>query len=414
MASLGKRGKKGKYYVQYYVNGKQVRRNLDTTKLQKAKSDKSKVEVALLCEEDLPLPTKTPLHKFIEKYIFNLKARMKPENLAKVVSYLRGTFGVISESLEIKNSKIACKAVKRPASHGFKLIEVSSLEKLTTEQVSSFLASLVIYKGISTNTVNHYRQTLLTMCNWAMTEGGVRFPGGKNPVAVVKRYKVHKSDIRFLRINEITEQLQVLADNLMLQVMVAMYIFAGLRREEALWLMPSDFDWEAGHYGVLRVRDKELKGKAWVPKTNGNRTVPISSTLRRYLDKYLENYSPKIWFFTSPEGCRWDGDNFAADLRDVNMVSGLKWTCLDFRHTFGSHLASKGESLYKISKIMGNSPQICQKHYAHLMPESLLDTVEFADIAPPPAPEPVTPTPVTQSAPEVPNLSRLRLVVNNR
>ena len=40
----------------------------------------------------------------------------------------------------------------------------------------------------------------------------------------------------------------------------------------------------------------------------------------------------------------------------------------------------KGESLYKISELMGNSPEICRRHYAALLPESLLDSVEFPKI----------------------------------
>ena len=37
----------------------------------------------------------------------------------------------------------------------------------------------------------------------------------------------------------------------------------------------------------------------------------------------------------------------------------------------------KGESLYKISALMGNSPEICRRHYAMLMPEALVQSVEF-------------------------------------
>ncbi len=37
----------------------------------------------------------------------------------------------------------------------------------------------------------------------------------------------------------------------------------------------------------------------------------------------------------------------------------------------------KGESLYKISELMGNSPEICRRHYAALIPEQMRDTVEF-------------------------------------
>jgi hypothetical protein len=55
----------------------------------------------------------------------------------------------------------------------------------------------------------------------------------------------------------------------------------------------------------------------------------------------------------------------------------LQSTCLDYRHPFGSQLAMKGESLYKISKLMGNSPEICRRDYAALLPEAMGDTVEF-------------------------------------
>jgi len=59
-------------------------------------------------------------------------------------------------------------------------------------------------------------------------------------------------------------------------------------------------------------------------------------------------------------------------------VVGLDWTCLDSRHTFGSQLAMKGESLYKISNLMGNSPDICRRHYAALVPEDMVKVVEFS------------------------------------
>ncbi|HUU98773.1 MAG TPA: hypothetical protein VM487_23825 [Phycisphaerae bacterium] len=42
----------------------------------------------------------------------------------------------------------------------------------------------------------------------------------------------------------------------------------------------------------------------------------------------------------------------------------------------------KGESLYKISELMGNSPEICRWHYAVLIPEEMRDTVDF-DMRPP-------------------------------
>jgi hypothetical protein len=40
----------------------------------------------------------------------------------------------------------------------------------------------------------------------------------------------------------------------------------------------------------------------------------------------------------------------------------------------------KGESLYKISALMGNSPQICSRHCAALLQDALANSVGFADL----------------------------------
>lgn len=86
---------------------------------------------------------------------------------------------------------------------------------------------------------------------------------------------------------------------------------------------------------------------------------------------------PGQWLFPSPEGRRYDPDNFSSDLRRVQRTRRLAWSCLDFRHTFGSQLAQRDVSLYKIATLMGNSPEICRRHYAALLPEALGDSVEF-------------------------------------
>jgi site-specific recombinase XerD len=103
----------------------------------------------------------------------------------------------------------------------------------------------------------------------------------------------------------------------------------------------------------------------------------ICSNLRRFLDGYKPRITKNKWYFLSPQGKRYDPDNFSRNLRNANKRAGLKWTCLYFRHTFGSQLAIKGESLYKISALMGNSPEICRRHYAALIPESMYKSVEF-------------------------------------
>jgi integrase len=188
--------------------------------------------------------------------------------------------------------------------------------------------------------------------------------------------------IRFLTLKQIDEQLDALADDVKYQAMTATLIYAGLRREELLWLTPDDFDWSSGRHGLIRVRAKTVKDEFWQPKTKVNRAVPISSRLRHFLDKWRLKRSTGAWFFPNSAGGRFDPDNFNSDLRELNKTKGLRWTCLEYRHTFGSQLAMKGESHYKISKLMGNSPEICRRHYAALIPEEMGDSVKFAKPAP--------------------------------
>jgi integrase len=194
----------------------------------------------------------------------------------------------------------------------------------------------------------------------------------------VQRYKERAPEIRFLTLPQIDEQLNALDGRPDLQAMVATLIFAGLRREEMLWLTLDDLDLQAPPNGLLRIRAKTVEGGSWQPKTQINRAVPVSRTLRMHLDCHRRRITPGHWLFPSPNGTKWDPDNFSRDLRAINKTAKLPWGCLDYRHTFGSQLAMKGESLYKISKLMGNSPEICRRHYAALLPESLTDTVEFA------------------------------------
>jgi integrase len=84
-----------------------------------------------------------------------------------------------------------------------------------------------------------------------------------------------------------------------------------------------------------------------------------------------------VWLFPSPKGRRWDCDNFSAALRRAQHGCAREWSCLDFRHTFASHLAKKGVSIFKIAKLLGNTVPICERHYAHLSPAGLADEVEF-------------------------------------
>jgi integrase len=105
--------------------------------------------------------------------------------------------------------------------------------------------------------------------------------------------------------------------------------------------------------------------------------VPLSKSLRRILDTYSLPPSTGEWLFPSPRGKRWEPDNFSHALATANEAVGLPWSCLEYRHTFGSQLAQRGLSLFQIAALMGNSPEICRRHYAALVNEQMAGSVDF-------------------------------------
>jgi integrase len=288
MASLLKRG--SVYYLSYYVGGREIRTSLDTDSFQIAKERQRQFESAQLRGENIPLPTRTPIADIVTAYVNHIRTVKTPKSAQTDIYYLRDAFGPMCPALQVTSRKLSPATKKRPPKDGQDrrrralVIEAPCFEQITTAQVSEFISGQVQSRGLAPKTANRYREILCRLFNWAMNERGVRLPTDKNPVAKIARYKERAPEIRFLTLAQIDEQLDMLTDNPQLQTMVAVLIYAGLRREELLWLTLDDIDRAGIAFGMIRVRAKTIGTEGWQPKTKINRAVPISSTLGRYFD----------------------------------------------------------------------------------------------------------------------------------
>jgi len=273
--------------------------------------------------------------------------------------------------------RLPCYAKRLPDLMTHRHIRAKQLEDVTGAMIEDFITTRMCEDGISPKTANRTREVLHKLFNYAIKKWNFVAPDRRhpNPAALVQRRAEPPLVIRFLTTEQINQQLALLDDEPTVRVMVAIYIYAGLRREEGLWLTHKDVDLDKW---LIHVQAKTIAGEFWQPKTKRNRVVPIGDTLGNILTAY-EPQTGCPWFFPSPRGCRWNPDNFSQTLREANREGDLEWSCLDFRHTFGSHLAQKGISLYKIAELMGNSPEICRRHYAALVPEKMHDVVEFSE-----------------------------------
>jgi integrase len=371
MASLYRRG--AQFWISYMVSGERVQRALNTTNERVARDKQRQIEYELSIG-DLHVVSKLPLALILEDFCGHQQAKRPYKAYRNDFSKLRVFFGPRCEALKLGtlggNSR-------KPYHDRYADAHVKAelLEDITPELINRFIATRIRENHWSAKTANALREILHRLFAFAIKHHGFRSRDRRypNPAAAVERQRESAPEIRFLTLAQVDEQLEILQDHATLRVLVATYIYAGLRREEALWLTHEDVDLERR---VIRVRAKTIAGEYWQPKTKRNRAVPISEALLAILRTYQATPGC-TWYFPSPTGKRWDPDNLYQDLRSLNQAHGLDWSCLDYRHTFGSHLAQKGESLYKIATLMGNSPDICRRHYAALIPEAMLDTVEF-------------------------------------
>ena len=375
MARMYKR--KRVFCVSYVLDGRLVHKSLGTDSERVARSKLKKIEYELAIGE-LHAASRIPLPGFLEIFCRHLQATRTYKSYKNDFSRLRVIFGPICDALKIRppGSPKRRRAAAQPDRYAGRHLQAKLLEDVTVQAINRFLAEREKQDGWSPKTANLARQTLHKLFAFAIKHQGFisrdrRYP---NPAAAVDRRREPAPQIRFLTLEQIDEQLKAVEARPTIHAMVATYIYAGLRREAGCWLTRDDVDLAAR---LIRVRAKTIDGETWQPKTKRNRVVPISDALFAILSTY-QPPAESVWFFPSPKGLRWNPDNLSQDLAKLNKACGLEWTTLDFRHTFGSHLAQKGESLYKISALMGNSPDICRKHYAALIPEEMRDVVEFS------------------------------------
>jgi integrase len=138
---------------------------------------------------------------------------------------------------------------------------------------------------------------------------------------------------------------------------------AGLRKLEIVEARPGWFDLGAGLIHVQATSTFE-------PKDRDNRTVPMTEELKAWVRDVYGVRSPFMLAPTVKHGryrYRFDfRKGFEAlvkrcELQDV--------TFHDLRRTFASLLVSRGVSLYKVAKWLGDELDTVQSHYGHLIPQ---------------------------------------------
>lgn len=237
----------------------------------------------------------------------------------------------------------------------------------------------MIVAGRSPNSITTYVGRAATLWAWAIEQEArdareARRPARDlySPVVPELQYRKQRRRERFLTLAEADRLLAATPEPLCW--FVGLGLFAGLRANEALHLRRGvDVDLELG---TLTVREQA----GWKPKTErSSRVVPMAPTLWRIAERHATVYAGESWMMPSPVDPALPITDLGVrpHFRQVVERAGLLYgrddpqgvTYHTLRHTFASHAVMRGVDLYTLSKLLGNTVQMCEDVYADLSPD---------------------------------------------
>jgi len=215
------------------------------------------------------------------------------------------------------------------------------------------------------------RQVLARAVDWGMLDVNPAKLGVENPQ---RRYTEKRPF-------ESWDELHALAAALG-QRYAPLVIFAaatGLRPGEWLALEHRDIDRDAH---VLYVRRAYRNGRVKTPKTQASlRAVPLQANALAALDQ-LSSQRDSPLVFTSPAGGYLDLHNFRnRHWRSAQRTAGIEplRRIYDLRHTFATFALRAGVSTFDLSRYMGTSLAMIDRHYGHLARDGREHAIRLLD-----------------------------------
>jgi integrase len=182
--------------------------------------------------------------------------------------------------------------------------------------------------------------------------------------AIVLPKKEQRGRREFLLPNEARRLLSQCSD---LQLKFALYcaLHQGLRKLEIIEARCVWFDLEAGLLHVQATPTFETKDR-------DSRTVPLTNEFRDWLkSEFWPNGMPEPNSYAFHPEAKKGKYRYRYDFRKAydKLVSdcGLNVTFHDLRRTFASLLVSAGVSLYKVAKWLGDTIEVVEESYGHLI-----------------------------------------------
>jgi len=216
-------------------------------------------------------------------------------------------------------------------------------------------------------TRNRARAACRRFFGWLLRSGRI----GRNPFAGTKALaEPRSSEIVHLSKQERDAVLDAAAgDEGELAVWLALY--GGLRRGELLRCRWKDVD-------LARRKLIISSQPGRTTKTRRPRVIDLAGPAVKRLSAMSANAQGRVLSMWPEGGERafYQAECFLGRLRAKLATDEHRWPRIEeklkwnvFRHTFGSLLAQAGVSIFKIASWMGNSVEVCTRHYAAMRPD---------------------------------------------
>lgn len=206
-------------------------------------------------------------------------------------------------------------------------------------------------------TVNHYHAHVKAVFQWWIDEKELDIA---NPAGRVEMASTPKARVRFLYPGEEKLLTPVIQQWPQMWPYYVTGLETGLRQ---------------GNLTQMRVRDVDLVlGQIFIPisKNGESGYIPISDRLRPWIESWMRGKQPedRLLGTYTPNSV---SNRFTLLVREAGLAD-FNFHCL--RHTFAYYHLSRGESIYKVSKLLLHKDvRVTQQHYGHLATADLASVV---------------------------------------
>jgi len=214
-------------------------------------------------------------------------------------------------------------------------------------------------------TANAVLTLLKAALNLAFREGKVASDDAWRRVQAFQ--KVQAARVRYLTDEEAGRLVNACGDDLRRLVLAA--LLTGCRYQELATLRPTDVDLDAG---VVNIR---------ASKGGGARSVVLTDEAVEFFRQAGTGKPTAAILLPRPDGASWGKSHQFRPLRTACKAAKIA-PAASFhilRHTHASRLAMKGVPMHVIAAQLGHSSvKVTERHYAHLSPGYVADTIRAA------------------------------------